>query len=320
MPTHTSFRGVSDWGESLLSDQLEANLVSFFSWASLGAGGFFDVRIPSSGAYGGDMHRLRRAEDPNYDAGQVWEAFRKDWVWESGVENPRQPIRVSGVYVGGTFHPATGVGPYAHTVDYPHGRVVFASGLPANSVVTCEYSYRGCQWVPGDSPWWREVQTNSLRVDDGQFLSYGSGAWSTLSQSRVQLPAVVVEATPNARRHGTALGGGNTVTQEVQFHVLAETPYERKFLHDLVAYQWQKRLVAYDRNLVFALNRFPLDENGSPSPSGLMYPSLIKPSGEGGCGWERHIRFVEVQSTQPPRSSAPLYTAVVRGLFEVDLP
>lgn len=312
----TRFHNVNFWGESLLSDQLEANLYLYFNWGCLGIGGFTNVVVPTSGVYGGNAHQLRLSEDMNYEEGQVWEGFRRDWVWETGIDYQYQPIHVSGVYVNGDFVPVSSTGIYAHKIDYPNGRVIFNAAIPANSTVTCEYSYRACHWTTADSPWWREVQQNSLRVDDPQFMAYGSGAWSTLSQNRIQLPAVIIEATPNSQRYGTQLGGGQTVSQEVNFHVLTESHADRKFLHDLITNQWWSRLNGFDKNTML----FPLDADGSPVPSSVMYPDLIKPVEEGGYGW-RQIRCMNMQSYAPPsRVTAPLYTATVRGLFEVDLP
>jgi hypothetical protein len=314
MPTHTTLRASPSVGDSLLSDQLEANLYSFLNWSLLGAGGFFNVTIPTSGCYGGAQHRLRPVTEPGVAAGKVWEAFRKDWVWESGVENDTQPIRVSGVFVDGSFVPVgTGL-----SVDYPNGRATFAEPRPATGVVTCEYSYRLYQLYTADTDWWQQLQTNSFRVDDGQFLQQGSGAWDVLSRNRVQLPAVVLEAVPNVRRVGLGLGGGQIATQDVLFHVLAEERWHLKWMHDCLTSQQDKRIYGFDKNRMFAADAFPLLPDGSPKPSGLMYPDLVKPSGQGGFFWEQ-IRFDSMSSQDQPRLGAVRY-CTVRGKFQVDTP
>lgn len=142
MGSAESFKGVNNLGDSLLSDQLESNLFAWCTWSSLGIGAFANITLPASGAYGGTPSLLRLSEDPNYQSGQVWEGFRKDWVWETGVNYAYQPIRVSGVYVNGTFQPVTGTGTYAHTIDYPAGQVVFNNPISPSSNVQCEFSYR----------------------------------------------------------------------------------------------------------------------------------------------------------------------------------
>lgn len=321
MGDQTRLKGITDIGQALLSNNLETNLVSWFQWGFLGIGAFFNVTIPSSGAYGGDFHRLRLVKDPYSEDGQVWQGFRQDWVWETGVEYAAyQPIRVSGVYVNGNFHSVAETGAYAHHVNYPLGQVVFETPISANSTVTCEYSHRLAHFTTSDIPWWRQLQLDSFRVDNLQFAQAGSGAWSLLAQNRIQLPAVVVEAIPNTSRKGLALGGGAIVRQDVLFNIISETPWDRQQLHDIITYQWQKRLVLFEKNWVNAADKFPLDENGSPASGALMYPDLIKATGDGGFGWVQ-LRFEDFRGTaQPHEVTAPLYAATVRAVCEVDLP
>lgn len=320
MSTHTSLHGVEEIGRALLSEQLEINLAHFLSWGLLGVGAFFNVHVPSGGGGVGNTHRLRAVDDPHLEDYQAWQGYRQDWVWETGVNYHTQPLRVSGVYVNGGFHPCTGTGAYAHHVDYPRGRVVFDTPLPASSVVTCEFSPRYVQVFTSDSPWWRQLQLESFRADSSHFAQPGSGAWSVLAENRVQLPCVVVEAVPRTSRYGTAIGGGATVRQEVLFHVVAETPTERKRLHDVLTYQWGKRTVLYDYNAVAEADAFPLDGRGTPASGARMYPDLVKPAAEGGFGW-RQLRWQDFTSApQPDQVTAPFYAATVRGVFEVDLP
>jgi hypothetical protein len=319
MSSQTTLNGVNNFGDSLLSDQIEANLVSFFNYGLLGIGGFQNIHIPASGAYGGNPPRLRLVTDPNYTDGQVWEAFRKDWVWETGVAYPTQPIQVSGVYVNGGFHSIAETGRYSHHINYPLGQVIFNSPIPASSAVTAEYSYRLFQWYTADTPWWQQMQRDSFRIDDSQFMQQGSGAWDILAQNRVQLPAVIVEAECNTTRKPFELGSiGAIVRQSVSFHILTEMRADKKAMHDIVTAQWQKRIDGFDKNLLFSTDRFPLDDYGSPAGSGNMYPDLIKPTGDGGCYW-RQLRFEEMRGYERPRIG-DLHYAVVRAGVDVDCP
>lgn len=325
MSSHTELKGFDNVGESLLSEQLESNVTSWFQWGLLCKGGFGNVTIPTSGAYGGNFHRLRLVDEPNYQLGQVWEGFRQDWVWETGVNYSAQPIRVSGVFVNGGFQPVTGVGSYAHKIDYRYGRVVFDTPLPESSVVTAEFSYRLFNFQPGSAPFWRQIQANSFRADQESFLQT-SGAWSVLAQNRVQLPAVVVQPIPKTRRVPHEIGNlTHRVRQDVLFHIIAETPTDVTWLHDIITAQQEKRIVGYDKNGVLRDERFGLSFDGSPATSGLTYPQLVDQ-----YPW-RQLRVVEMASVQQP--SGPLVTveqprgvatylpmATVRGTFEVDLP
>ena len=316
MPTHTKFKGVENIGDSLPSDQIQTNLKFFLDWAFLEIGAFSNVSISQSGVYGGDYSRLRLSEDPNYEQGKVWEGFRSDWVWESGIEYAHQPIRVSGVYIDNVYFPANS-GTYH--IDYPLGRVVFNNPISPSSVVKCAFSHRYCQVVTEDVPWWREIQKNSYRIDSQDFLNYGSGSWSVLGQSRIQLPAIVIEVVPNTRRKSFEIGNlTQTVSQKVLMHVIAETPWERRQLHDILTTQEEKRLIMFDKNAVFSSGVYPLNEYGSPSPSGKMYPDLIKPNANGGYGW-RQLRLTSCESVEQ-KVLSPLYFCTVETTCEVELP
>jgi hypothetical protein len=316
MPTHTKFKGVTNIGDSLASDQIQTNLKFWLDWAFLEIGGFSNVSVAQSGVYGGDYSRLRLSEDPNYEQGSVWEGFRMDWVWESGIEYSHQPMRVSGIFIDNVYSPANGA---VYRVDYPLGRIIFDTPISTSSVVKCGFSHRYCHVATEDVPWWRQIQVNSYRVDSDDFLNQGSGAWSMMGQSRVQLPAVVIEVTPSTKRRPFEIGNlTQTVSQKVLFHIMAETPWERRQIHDVLTAQEEKRLIMFNKNEAFASGVYPLDEYGSPSASGLMYPDLIKGNAQGGYGW-RQLRLASVESVSQT-ALAPLYFCTVEATCEVELP
>lgn len=315
MPTHTTLKGVTHISDPLVSDQLEANLIGFFQWGFLGVGGFFTARRGDETCYGAaDPSRLRPVTDQNYADGRVWEGFRKDWVWESGVEYRDQPVRVSGVWVDGAMVPVGS----SVAVDYPNGRVVFAEPRAQTSVVQAEHSYRLFQVYSVDNPAWAQIQTGSFRPDDPQFLQLGSGAWDVLAQNRVQLPAVFVEAVPNAKRVGRQMGGGEWVYQDVLFHVLAEERFHAKWLHDTIVAQQDKTIRGFDKGRMLTDDAFPVDAWGAPRPSGLMYPDLVKPSGQGGYYWD-DITFERTQGVEQPRYG-DLWYGTVRATMKVATP
>src|SRR5690606_15663885 len=142
MPTSTSLKGVTNISDKSTSEILEDNLIEFLKWGFIDAGGFFNVVRNTSGVYHGEYDNLRCVSDPNYTDGQVWTAFRRDWIWESGT-SVGEPIQISGVYIDGVFHP-TGDSGYEHHYDYPNGRVIFDTAISPTAVVELEYSYR---WV-----------------------------------------------------------------------------------------------------------------------------------------------------------------------------
>lgn len=315
MPTYTKLKGITDISESTLCDQLETNLIEFFNWGMLGIGAFFNVVTDF------DESRLRPVKDPSLPSTastRIWEPARNDIVWESGVEYGMQPISISGVYVNGTFYSKATVGPYSHYVDYTNGRVVFNNSIPKDANVRMEYSYRYFHFTSADSKWFRQLMFESFRVDDSQFLQYGSGVWSILSQNRVQLPAVVVETVPRRRFEGYQLGGGHKIHQDILFHIFTENPWDRKTILDIITFQKDKSIRGFDKNLIASADRWMFNEDGALSSNAVTYPQLVAPTGDGGFFWKK-ILFSDMAS-QESISLPPLHQAVVRGTFEVILP
>lgn len=276
MPDYTTLKGFNDIGDSSISEIIQSNLINYLDWGFIDKGAFFNVNIPTSGEYGGDKNRLRLADDPNYSGGQVWEGFRSNWVWESGLSTSSQPIQVSGVYVNGTFHPLSETGAYSHTVNYPLGRIVFNSPISENSNVRTEFSYR---WIKiydaNDIPWFKEIQFDSFRLDRPQFLTTYSGDWYELGGNRIQLPAIAVEVCTNGHAKGYALGGGHWVYRTCLFHVFTEDKASAMRIADILANQVDKTIYLYDIDRIVEDNKYPLDINGSIASGALTYPQLI---------------------------------------------
>ena len=320
----TKFKGLNNIGDSQFMIILENNLKAFCDWSFLGVGAWFDVTIPTSGAFGGTFHQLRLVDDPAYDAGQVWETPRKDLVWETGVSYPSglgtiQPIQISGVFVDGTTA-ANFYGPgdstYGHHIDYPLGRIVFDSAIDTTSTVYMNHSYRWVQvYLADKAPWWQELQYRSFRVDSSHISQTGSGDWSIGGQHRVQLPAVVIEAVPRRHSEGYELGNANLRTyQDVLFHVVAESKWQRNQLVDIFSMQQDKSIYLFNTNKVAEEGVYPLDYRGMlASGNPLMYPNLVATSG---YRWKEcrfgHTTLSEVESPHPG-----LHEGIVRTTFEV---
>ena len=63
---YKSLKGVLNTQDVSFSNNLLENFIVFYDWGFTNAGGFYNIDIPESGLYGGDKHKLRAVDDPNY--------------------------------------------------------------------------------------------------------------------------------------------------------------------------------------------------------------------------------------------------------------
>lgn len=310
----TKLKHVFDIGDSLLMNELEANLKSYLDWSFLGVGGWFDVTIPTSGAYGGDFATLRAVSDPSYTDGQVWETARKDLVWETGVEESggNEPIDISGVWVDSTFYDRTDA-TYGHSINHHLGRVVFDTAIATTSTVQLNHSYRQIQvYRADDAPWWTELQYNSFRVDSEHFTQSASGDWDMLGNHRVQMPAIVIETVPRGISRPFELGNSSLwVEQDVLFHILAESRFDRNNIIDYIRLQHDKNIWLFNSNNITNASDWPLDSDGDKVSSPKMYPDYVTDYRWKKCKFKR-ASVSEVQSLNPH-----LHEGTVRITFEL---
>jgi hypothetical protein len=315
MAVYTELQGFSNIAQSSQTELMESSLVMFFDWGFINKGAFYNVRIPSSGQYGGNRHQLRYVKDQNFQDGQVWEAFRNNWVWQSGLSTSQQPIQVSGVYVNGAYYPLSTVGTYAHTVDYNNGRIIFNSPIPTGTTVSCEYTYKWINVINADKiPWFAEVQYNSLRRDSPQFNLPMSGDWFGLAQTRLQMPIVAIEMSQGGYTEPYALGGGQWVYRRGIFNIFTEDEQTAKKLADIVSTQDDRSIFEIDLDTVAAHNAFPLTAGGAIASGALTYPQMVE-----AYKWNQ-IRFKEFEIQKTNRLNPRLYHTTISILLETVLP
>jgi hypothetical protein len=275
-------KGFNNVFSATLNNEIQDNIIEFLDWALLEKGNYFNVPVGEASPNGYDYSKLRLSSDPNYTAGQVWEGYKPNWVWQSGVSNSPSPLvwsqeskpGISGVYVDDVFRPATGVGTYAHDVDYFHGQVIFDTAIPTGSKVQAAYSYKWINVVYANAiPWLREVQYRSYDIN-AEFFQAGKGDWDTPPESRVQLPAIAVEIVPRRTTRGYQLGGGQWVYTDVLFHCIAEDEITRNKLVDIVSLQADKTIGTYDSDVVASSGDFPINYAGTPVSGALSFPDL----------------------------------------------
>ena len=283
-----NLKGFDSVFDTTLNNELQDNIIEFLDWALLEKGNYFNVTLGETSPRGFDYSQLRLSSDDNYTTGKVWEGFRGNWIWQSGVDYSPSPIVVSGldnshahpgisgVYVDSVFYPTATTGNYAYYVDYHDGRVVFDNPLPTGSVVKAEYSYKWINVVyANEVPWIRDIQYRSYDLT-GEFLKTGQGEWDQPPDARLQLPTIAIEIVPRRALRGYALGGSQWVDTDILFHCIAEDERTRNKLVDIISLQNEKTLYMFQSDFVAASGDMPVDYRGMPVSGAMRYPDLVK--------------------------------------------
>ena len=310
MATHTSLKNLTDISDKVPSEILKDNMIVFLDWSFINAGGFFNINIGSSGAYGGERDNLGPVDDPHFNDGQVWQAIRKNWVWESGTALGT-PIGISGVYIDTTFYGIETVGTYAHHYDYPNGRVIFDNVSIATSAnVDIEYSYKWINVVDAKSIPWLRANYNSQRVDGSHIDQFGSGDYDSV-YTRLDLPCVAVDVPPKHGIRGHELGTGSRYSDnKVGLHVLAEDDSTVVRIADILADQPPKTIHMFDTNQIADSGDFPLDYRGMVNPGAKTFPQLVDINASGGYRWNR-VYFADSNNTNYQQLGQNLYISTV---------
>lgn len=312
-------------GTPLLMNELEVNLKMWLDWAFLAkSGAWFNVTyVPGGGSNttypkATTPWQLRAVSDRAFADYRVYEGFRKDWVWEQGVNyvspvddatyNPLVPV----VYVDGVL-----VSSSLYSIDYSLGRVIFNSAQSATADVEAQYSFRWVQiYTMAEAHWFRELQFASFQGDNTDFLQADAtgGSWSVNGQHRIQMPCIVLEAAPRGFARGFELGSQALANfQDVICHVIAEDSFTRNQLLDTLRYQRDKVIWLFSSNLVSQGDAWPLQPNGDLANSNV-YPDLIAEGG--GYRWDK-CTFTDVVLEDVAAIHPNLYEGVVRITTEV---
>ncbi len=271
-------RGFDNVFDSLMMNELQDNLVQYYDWNLLCKGNYFNSNLGEQDFNGNDYSLLQISNNPNYTPGQAWEGFRKNWIWQSGVDNSPSPLvgsdndhpGISGIYVDDVFYPNDTAGDYAHHIDYFNGRLIFDNPVPTGTKVQVEHSYKYINVVYASAlPWLREIQYRSLDLDT-------SVTSPTIPEFTVQLPAMAIEIVPRRTMKPLEMGTlAQIVDTDVLFHCVAEDEISRNQMLDIVSFQNDTKFALFDSNQVVSNNKIPLDYRGSPNPEALVYPDLV---------------------------------------------
>jgi hypothetical protein len=276
-----TLKGFSSVFDATISNDIQDGIIEYYDWELLNKGNYFNVTLGET-VDGEDYSRLKVSTSDNFVPGKAWEGFRKNWVWQSGVNFSPAPIvgsniakpGISGVYVDNVFYSTETSGTYAHYIDYHHGRVVFDSPIPTGSKVQVEHSYKWINVDYSDSvPWLRDIQSQTLTPSN---FDENNDQWNLPADLRVQLPMIAVEMVPSRTFQGYQLGGGQWIKTDVIFHCIAEDEITRNKLVDIVSLQNDGPFYLFDSNAVFQNNDFPIDYRGVPVSGAKTYPLLVR--------------------------------------------
>ena len=275
-----SLKGFNNICDQTLNNELQDNLIEYFDWHLLDKANYFNIELNEQSYSGHDYSLLQITNSSTFEPGEAWDGFRKNWVWQSGVDpsgfapplvgtNDDYP-GIEGVYVDDTFYPCDVTGPYAHNVDYFNGRVIFDNPIPTNSKVQAEFSYKYINVIYATSvPWLREFYFNTLDPSSRESVSIPP-------EMQIQLPAIAVEIVPQRTMKPYELGAlGQFVDTDVLFHCIAEDDMTRNKLVDIVSMQNDSIISMFDTNLMAEARAFPINSYGYPVAGALRYPDLV---------------------------------------------
>lgn len=303
----TSLKGFNSFNDVDLLNQVQQSVISFFDWGFLNKGAFTNVLVNQTDINSNNQSILRKVKDSSYSNGQVWETFHHNIVWESGLQSSSQPIRISGVYVDGTFRTPTSVG-YEHYVDYPNGRVIFNAAQSA-STVKMEYSYKNILFDRFSTyPEISNLQFNAFSFSN--YTGFSSGDYFTLL--RKQMPLVAVEVTPRLTSYPVSLGtGAQWIDTDILMHIFDTNDIMVKKLMSFISLQKEKTIYMLNMNLINSSGVYPISYNGGLINSPKTYDQLIN-----GGYRDSQLYFTDAISTLNSNVGGDIHYGTVRFTTE----
>ena len=277
------FIGIDKYSANSMTAQIEHNIVSFLDDGLLRIGAFGNVLASVSNLYGTNMSELRPVENDSYSDYTLWQAPRKNWVYENVTGVAYSPIAVSGITVSGvvgpaTFYPGpTGNTTLGYTINYEEGSVLFNREVNRSCEVTASYSYKLFDVeVASKSQIWKSIQEDSFDPEHFKNPYYASGDFNIPSEHRVQLPTIVIESVNRSKNNPWRLGDHSLISdQKVLLHVIAENKSDRDKINDILNRQATRTIDLYDLNKVVQSGTYLLNFDGSVNPSGLQYDEIL---------------------------------------------
>lgn len=280
---------------------VKQNLQLYLNDLFLRDGLYTNVTIGDTDFYGNDISRLQPGDqvypepDPvSFIANKVWQSAFKNWVYESGVSGPTV---VSGVTVNGTFYPTdSGVtgwsSTFAHSVDFPNGRIIFDSPLAGSPTVQTSFAYKtvSVNFANSFNNEKRPLLIETSFKDNPAI----TGVATYPSVDSVTLPGVFIDVL-SRQNSGYELGTNAPIKDFFGvIHIWGRYDFERDLLEDLITDQYRAVLLGIDFNSA----PDPLLHNGSPNPAYTTYNEFAALSSP--YFWRRiYLEDLSVQKDTP---------------------
>ena len=285
---------------------IKTNLKMFLEDLFLRNGYYTNVAAGQTDFYGHDLSRMMPGDavypEPDFVSSipnKVWQSPFKNWTHEDGIPSSESgvlpPIVASGVTVDGTFYPeATTVGTYAHSIDYPNGRVIFDSPLAGTPVVQADFSYK---MVLVDGANIFENERKPILIETAyKDNPRATGVDIYPGVDSRTLPAIFIDFQ---RRSNSAYELGTRSPVKDFFgvlHIWSRDEYTRDLIEDVISDEFRQVLLGIDFNTA----PDPLLSGGAKNPNFPGYRTLAN---QGGPHFWRRI-YIEEMS---PRKDVPLY-------------
>ena len=309
------FRKLTYLGQYSNRSQIRENIIWRIREAFTNIGAYYNMVSGAKTYDGSDIWALKpgyRTEFAESTGFRFWQGTSTDWVWENAelkYTGGSLPLKVSGVYVDGSFYPTGTVGNKAFYVDYAKGAIVFDNPQNSGSQIYCERSERAVFIYPTKSTQYKTIFTEHMR----RFENYapGSGNDTAMAEMRSFLPAIFVDVQQNDS-NSLQLGDITKIQNfSVSFDILCEDAALHDTLVDSILGLYGQSIQMFDVNQVVENKKLPLNYRGEIDISGVSASGLyaLYPWKSG--------RFSEDPVELEGYTALPLYKSTVNFDFEI---
>jgi hypothetical protein len=273
------------YGSKTLTQTLRENLVGMLRYGLLEIGAYYNITLGLTNQHGDDLSRYRPVSYPGTTGIRVFQGFKADAVWESGITvqstGISQPIAITGIVVNNTFA-ATGSTVLGTTyyLDYPNNRVVFAAPVPSGTKVQVPHSVRAVSVYDTVGDVYRKL------VSDWVAQPSGTSASTDYSiEEKAYLPAVFVRIDGYSDSVGHELGSRTKRSKaNITIDTISTNDFDGERLLDICYGLETRTMRLFDVDTVPK----PLDYRGALKPDAITYPAMISGYAEPGI-----VRFNE---------------------------